>query len=74
MGDGIYGYIVEAKKTISLAAISSEEALNAEEDDFDRDSDAASPVVPTVLLGSMEGQYAQHGHSTIATIQYESNK
>ena len=56
-GDGIYSYIVEADKAVSLATISSEEALNAEENDFDCDSDAASPVVPTVIFGSMEGQY-----------------
>ena len=74
-GDGIYGYMAETDTAVSLAAKSSERVLDSEEeDDLDSDSDAASPVVPTVILEDMEGQYAQHGHSTIDTIQHESSK
>lgn len=63
-GDAIYGYMAEADTATRLAAISSEGVLNARKDN---DSDAASTVVPTVLLGSMEGQYTQHSHPTIDT-------
>ena len=54
--DGIYGYMAEADTAVSLAAMSSERVLDSGEDDLDSDSDAASPVVPTVLLEDMEGQ------------------
>ena len=69
VGDGIYGYMTEANTAVSLAAMGSEGALNAEEEsDVDGDSNAASPVVPTLLLGGMDGKYAHYGHSIIDTI------
>ena len=44
-GDGIYGYMAEADIALSLAALCSEEVLDAEEeDDLDSNSDTASPV------------------------------
>ena len=47
--DGIYGYITEVDNTLSLAALCSEEVLNAEEgDNLDSNSDVACLVLQEV--------------------------